>query len=753
MNLFNPFFVYISGRGRPGAEKDLELEMREMKNTKSARPALTAAVILAGVASMGTLSFALDAVDLAPAKKAPVVDGILAPGEWEGAFAMSEFKTFQPDFGKDPSQRTEAYFLYDANNFYFAFRCYDTEPSKIKASLSKRDAMFADDFVGIIIDTYNTMQNGYAFLVNPLGIQGDGMMSINGNVADDQDFIWYSQGKIDDQGYVVEYRIPLQSIRFPDKKSITIRLGYFRQFVRTSEVASAPAIYPDKGSIIAQTQPLTISGLRFKRVVEILPAVTHLDRREAQEGALRRSERATEFSLTGKVGITSDITLDAAINPDFSQVESDAGQVDINLRYALYFQEKRPFFLEGNEVFQFAGNTEEAPLYAMAHTRTIVDPTYGFKLSGKLGAKNTIAAIYARDYQPDGGSDEHPVFSILRLKHALKTDSYLGLFYTAKDVEGGYNRVLGGDGRLRLSQTSIASFHLFGSFTRQPDGREMNAGHALAVDYLLDTRKVSLDIGYQDISRDFQVDTGFLERTGLRRLAAFGMYKIYPKSKFFQRIEPFYWSYHLYDTTSNMLETFNIFVLRFQLPATTQVRFEGIAANEVYEAHRFGRSGYGLRVNSQLTKKFFVAGFYRHTGRIYYDPDDPYQGDGNQAQAGLQYQPTDQLDFQVDLTYTDFFRRSDGAKIYDYLILRSFNTFQINKYVFLRLIAEYNTYRKRWTVDTLASFTLIPGTVVYAGFGSAFERLRWIEPEYVDSMRFHEMKRGFFFKVSYLWRW
>jgi hypothetical protein len=697
--------------------------------------------------------FALETRDLKPVPKPPVIDGKLDPGEWDEAFKMTNFKTFQPDYGKEPSQKTEGYFLYDAENFYFAFRCYDTEPSKIKASINKRDNMFSDDFVGIVIDTYNTMQSGYGFLVNPLGIQGDGMMNVNGNLQGDQDFIWYSKGQIDDQGYTVEYRIPLQSIRFPSGKTITMRLGFFRQFVRTSEVASAPPLSPEKGSIIAQTQPISVTGLKFKRVVEILPAVTYSNKLAHQDGVLKRDERTTDLGLTGKVGITTDLTLDAAINPDFSQVESDAGQVDINLRYALYYPEKRPFFLEGNEIFQFAGNTEEAPLIAMIHTRTIVDPVFGFKLTGKLGVTNTIAAIYAQDYQPDGETDEHPDFSIFRLKHALKDDSYIGGFYTARDVRGGFNRVVGGDGRIRLSQTSVASFHLFGSFTKVPGDRDVNGGHALAVDYVLDNRKVSLDIGYQDISTDFQVDTGFLERTGLRRLAGFAMYRFYPKSKFFQRIEPFYWCYHLYDTASNLLETFNLFTLRFQLPASTQFRLEGILANEVYEGRQFGKSGLGFQLNSQLTKKVYIEARYRHKGAIYYDPEAPYQGDGNVATAAFEYQPTEQFDFMLDLTYSDFYRRSDKAKIYDYTIFRSFNTFQFNKYLFLRGILEYNTYRKRMTLDTLVSFTYIPGTVVYVGYGSAFEKIRWTGDEYLDSHRFLETKRGFFFKISYLWRW
>jgi hypothetical protein len=140
-------------------------------------------------------------------------------------------------------------------------------------------------------------------------------------------------------------------------------------------------------------------------------------------------------------------------------------------------------------------------------------------------------------------------------------------------------------------------------------------------------------------------------------------------------------------------------------------------------------------------------------GAIYYDPDAPYQGDGNRAQAGVQFQPTDQLDFSLSLAYSDFTRRSDKAKIYDYTLLRSFNSFQLNKYLFLRAIVEYNFYYKRMTVDGLASFTYIPGTVIYVGYGTALERIRWNGADYEDADRFLETKRGFFFKVSYLWRW
>ena len=689
----------------------------------------------------------------------PVIDGVLDDAAWSTALKFDGFKTFKPDYGKDASQKTEAYVAYDAENFYFAFRCYDSEPSKVKAAVSKRDNIFQDDMVFINLDTFNDNQSAFVFMLNPLGIQGDGMLTVNGNVEASFDTVWYSKGRIDDQGWTVEARIPLQSIRFPNRDVLTMRILFIRFFTRTSEQVAFPPIDPAKGSILSQAQPFQVSGLKYKRVVELLPAFTFgrtQEATEATEGKLARNEELDldDVSLTGKLGITSDLTLDGTVNPDFSQVEADAGQVDFNLRYSLYYEEKRPFFLEGNELWQFGGAMEEAPLMAVVYTRNIVDPTFGFKLTGKITPRDTVATIYAQDRLRDDPVDEHPDFMIVRYKHSLKDDAFLGAFYTDREYGSGFNRVGGFDGRFRLSPVATAAFHLFGSLTRDPGAETTDADHALSLNYSLSNRKVVLELGYQDISEGFRADAGFVYRTGLRRLAAFGMYNIYPKSKFFQKIEPFYWSYFLYDTIYDMWETINVFALRFKLPRNTMVRFDGLLGNEVYAGGRFDQSGYGFMMESQLAKQVYVQARVRRTGNTFYDPDDPYQGYGTQATAGIRYQPIDQLDFSLDLSYVDFFRESDRTKIYDYLILRSRNTFQLNKYLFVRGIVEYNDFRHRMTLDGLVSFTYIPGTVVHLGYGSALEKQEWDEglPGFAPSSRFHEMERGFFFKVSYLWR-
>ena len=183
-------------------------------------------------------------------------------------------------------------------------------------------------------------------------------------------------------------------------------------------------------------------------------------------------------------------------------------------------------------------------------------------------------------------------------------------------------------------------------------------------------------------------------------------------------------------------------------------RIDMLLANEVFAGKRFDTSSIGFRVEGQLTKHLYVYAFYRYGGNIFYDPDNPFPGKSNQVSLTLQYQPVEKFTTSLDLTYSDFYRKSDSQKEYDYTILRSKTTFQLNKYLFFRGIAEYNFFREELFLDFLASFTYIPGTVVHIGYGSVLEKVRWDNNlrEYVSAQQFEQTHRAFFFKVSYLWR-
>jgi hypothetical protein len=693
----------------------------------------------------------------------PVIDGKLNDPVWQSATRFDGFITFKPDYGKPTTEKTIVLMTYDRKNIYFAFDCRDSEPSKIKAAMSKRDSIDLDDWIGVVLDTFGDKQGGFLFSVNPLGVQLDGMINADGNGDASFDTIWQSKGTINNQGYCVEVSIPFKSLRYPFKKKITMGLLVTRYIGRKSEQTSFPELDPAGGAILTQSQIIELSDIKFERPIEFIPAVTYSQSSIHEEGVLNSTGNNTEFSLTGKVGLTSTLTLDATYNPDFSQVEADAGQIDVNLRYSIYYSEKRPFFLEGMENFNFATALEQNTLGAVVYTRTIVDPLLGLKLTGRIGRSNLISGIFALDEYPGDLADEegdterggkNATFSILRYKRQMSRDNYIGIFFTNRGFVGDSNTVGGIDGRWRLSNTSFLEYCALGSLSRSEDDTDNDEGHYLGLRYNFSNRRWHIDLGLFDLSQNFQIDTGYVTRTGITMVPVLFMHYWYPKSKFFQKIDTYWWGYHLMDKPSDLFETYNHLVLRLNMPRQSMVRFDWILGNEVFANERFSLSGWRIRGYTQILKQLYLEGGFRRSNRIYYDEEDPFQGKGNTADFYLLFQPFEKLSSSLGLAYTDFYRSGNGEKIYDYTIWRSRTTFQVNRYLFFRAIVEYNTYWKRINADFLASFTYIPGTVVYFGYGSVYEKIRWSseDREYFPSENFLMTKRSFFFKASYLWR-
>ncbi|HEX7503358.1 MAG TPA: DUF5916 domain-containing protein, partial [Acidobacteriota bacterium] len=613
------------------------------------------------------------------------------------------------------------------------------------------------------LDTFDDQQNGYIFVVNPSGIQMDGMLDQNGNGNSDYDMVWKSAAKISNDGYTAEMAIPFKSIRYPFKKELTMGFMGVRVIVRKSEQAFFPEFQPDHGSLLAQMRKVVLTEVKYERNYELLPAVTFSQNSLQREGSWQRDSRQFDFSLTGKLGITSDLTLDATYNPDFSQVEADAGQIDVNLRSSLYYPEKRPFFLEGKENFDMAAPMEQDPLLSVVYTRTIVDPVLGFKLTGKVGRRDMVSSIFALDEFPgqvaaeegdENAAGRNAAFTVFRYKRALHKDSFLGGFYTGREFAGSFNRILGADGRFRLTPSSILEFHAFGSLSRDGSGSESAGGSAVGVRYNYSTRKWYIETGFNDISKDFRTDVGYVSRVGLTTLPWLIIRSFYPRSKFIQKIEPFYWGYLARDRFSGLYETGNVFVLRFSMPRQSQLRFDAIVGNEVFADQRFTINAWRIQGYTQILNQLYLEASVRRGDLIYYDPDDPFQGKGTIASFGLMFQPVEKLNNYFSVSFSDFYRKADAQKIYDYTIVRNRLTFQFNKYLFLRGIVEYNAYYKKLNVDLLASFTYIPGTVIYVGYGSAYEKLRWNneDREYFPSADYLQTRRSFFFKASYLWR-
>ena len=681
----------------------------------------------------------------------PTIDGVLDDPVWTQSPSETGFITWRPDFGKDMHEKTVVYYAYDRENLYFAYRCYDREPSKIKASVSARDTITQDDWVCLNLDTFNDQQSLYALYVNPLGIQGDSRFE--GGVEDYTiDVVWFSAGRIDAEGYAIEIRIPFKSIRYRQREPVEMGIIFERNISRLSESGTYPALDPVRGfDFLTQTRPLHFTDIKHYTLLEILPAFTYGKTSLIDQGSLQPEKAKRELSLTGKYGLTSQLILDGTINPDFSQVESDAGQVDFNLRYALFYPEKRPFFLEGREKFTLAATEDGNPLDSVVHTRTIVDPLFGFKLNGKVGPRDTIASIYALDELAPGSPEDYAHVTIARYKHALSDDSFIGGVWAGRFEGSRYNIVAGSDGYIRVNPSSFFSYQALAALTKPEGGGDEVEGHALNFVYYYQTRNQLFEVTFQDLGKDFTTETGYLTRNGLSRLKVGFLPMIYPKSRLFLRIDPIFHTINIRDKSSGLYETYNTFDLRLIMPRNTTLVAGGRYQTEVFLGQRFGRSGLRLNATSQVTKQILLIMRYVYGQKIRY-VESPYQGRGSDATISATYLPSENLNFSLALAYSDFFRSADGTKEYDYTILRSSNTYQVNKYLFFRAIVEYNSFYKRMMTDLLASFTYIPGTVIHLGYGSLYEKLEWREGDYVPSDRFQETRRGFFFKVSYLWR-
>ncbi|CAE7292060.1 unnamed protein product [Symbiodinium microadriaticum] len=619
-------------------------------------------------------------------EEAPVIDGVMSEKLWSNARQVTGFTTFVPDYSKKMELRTTAYWSHDDDNLYFAFRCED-DPKLIKTSLAARDKISQDDWVCINLDSFNDRQTLYGFYINPNGIQMDSRFA---GGRDDPwiDMIWYSAATIDGEGYTVEVQIPFKSIRYAVQEgNVDMGVIFERKVSRLSTQGTYPALDPNQGlNFLTQTMPLHFEGVKKNTLLEILPAVTHARSKEHLDGVYDR-ESETQMSLTAKYGITSDLILDATINPDFSQVEADALQVQVNQRFPVFFPERRPFFQEGSEHFSHSGGSGSSEIRRVVNTRSIVRPLTAGKITGKIGKSNIISAIGAVDQLDTAYNANVGVF---RYKRAFRKDSYLGGFWTGRTESDFENMVYGLDGRFRISDASLVSGYLFNSATSDFEESSYNNRSAGAANYSYRNRNVSVGGGYTNIE--------------------------------------------------------------VTLPRNTRFEISGNKATEIYESQRFDRSSVGVEGRSQVHRRVFLAGEYRLRNRIYYD--EPAQGYGESFEGTLTLQVNDNFNADLNYNYTDLFRKGSDEKFYEIHIIRSRNTYQINKYLFLRAILQYDSYEQLLTPNFLASFTYIPGTVVHIGYGSVMERTHWDREaaEYVDSRRFFERSGALFFKASYLWR-
>jgi hypothetical protein len=380
----------------------------------------------------------------------------------------------------------------------------------------------------------------------------------------------------------------------------------------------------------------------------------------------------------------------------------------------------------------------------------------GIKLSGKIGTKSTIAALYAMDELPQDESAVNGNYAhvpILRFKQALSEDSYLGGIFTDRELKNSFNRVLGIDGNIRLTRSSTIEFNGLYSNTKYAAVSDKINGHAFSLNYNFDSRDLFYDFSAKDISENLNVETGFITRTGIFGLTGLIRPKIYPESSVIQRIELEGFTAQTNDKPSSLWETFNHLSVTSFFLGSYNARVKYSYSTEIFGGEKFNIGGMQFNLGGLISKQFTFSLSYKRMNAIYYS-QNPFQGKSNLINAIMVYQISDNVESYSSFVFSDFRRESNSELIYEYPIFRERLTYQFNKYLFFRGVVEYNKYKRQLLTDILVSFTYVPGTVLFVGYGSLYRKTEWnqYENRYADSQNFNEVTRGFFFKMSYLWR-
>jgi hypothetical protein len=689
------------------------------------------------------------------AKAAPDIDGLLDDETWKIPPLKKDFFSYFPGYGEVMPEKTRVWMTYDSSNLYFAFKCFDSQPRKIKTSITRRDNMYRDDWIGLSLDAQGNKHTSYHLFINPNGIQGDALNSAVTGEDRAPDFIWESSGKITADGYQVEICIPLKSISFKSGEAVKMGILFWRYISRLGMSGSWPGIKP--GDWVFQCHvPIIYKNLKNPLKLELLPAITHSRNRERLNlQQWEQEEKSTGFGIGLKYGITSAITTDITINPDFSQVESDAFQVEVNQRYPLFYDEKRPFFMEGGDMFSFF-TIPDGFLPHPVHTRLIVDPIWGAKITGSVG-KASVGVLAA----VDKGLDKKSLFGIVRAKYNLGEDNYIGILYSGHELRGDYNRVVGADMSYRLFKNHKINTSFLQGMSENNAGEEPGANPKQAANssdvnfmYAYTSKHLEIRAAFEHIGKDFRMDSSFLRRTGINNSWMRAEYSFYPDSKklpWLKLIQPEIIFLYTYDLNTRMDDLSKILELGFSFTRRGYLEIDYAAVKESWQGQTFDLDQFMLFGGIQLTRWLQVEGYLVRGEKIHYEAEPSYKGNGNDASISLVFQPTYNLNQQFNFIYSDLVK--DKEKIYEVNIFYSRTTYQFNKYFFLRAVIQYDSSQKRLLTDFLASFTLIPGTVVHAGYGGLYENREWQHNQWmVGQGDMINIKRSFFAKVSYLWR-
>ena len=693
-----------------------------------------------------------------------------------------------PSENTPPPVRTEAYLIHSTSTLYVGFRAFDPDPFAIRAHLSDRDETYGDDAVTIMLDTFNDELRAFEFECNPLGIQRDATRNDAGgghHWGDDSwDAIWDSAGRITEQGYVVEMAIPFNALSFPRSRGEqTWGFIVTRDYPRSvrHNIRNVPEDRSRNCNICQADKMVGFEGITPGRNMELTPTVTGFrydERDDFPNGQMLEQSSNAEVGLTTRWGFTPNFNLFLALNPDFSQVEADAYQLEINNQFALQYREKRPFFLEGRDFF----NT---PINAV-YTRAVVDPRYGMKVTGKEGA-NGLGAYFARDAvthlifpgSQESDSATLPMEStaaVVRYRRDVLENSAVGFLVTDREAGDYSNRVFGVDGRLRLTSTDTVTFQALGSSTKddvplfeqlmeadEEDSDEENDikfaeenvfdwAHEFGYEHR--TRDWDASFSHSRMGGNFRADLGHISRVGFERFTVNGGPTWYGDSA--STITRF-----SVDGTYRQINELDVGLLEREIE--TSVRMSGALQSSLR---------YEFRVKKQRYEDIFpdlmshwLRGSMRPSAALevemsvsYGDAIDyTHAREGSRLslspELGLRFGRHLKIDFEHD--YTRF--TVQGDRLYLANVSQARFIYQFNPRMFVRSILQHVDIRRnqelyldeidptsrRLFTQFLFSYKVNARTVFYLGYSDNHRAYQDIP--------FTQSNRTLFMKIGYAW--
>ncbi len=732
------------------------------------------------------------------------IDGELKDSGWKNAASVSDFLENEPGENIAPLVETRALITYDDANVYVGFICYDN-PAEIRASFCERDRTYNDDRVGFMVDTYGDAAWAYEFFVNPYGIQLDKLLSQEYGEDDTYDLIWESAGKITDSGYQVEMAIPFSSLRFPDKSEQVWKIEFWRNHPRDSRHKYGWANFDRNEPCWAcQWAPLTgIRDVSPGKGITFMPSVIGfqsgtLDIPDTTQAIFDNYDPDGELSFDAKYSITSSITAEASVNPDFSQIEADAAQIDVNSTSALYYQERRPFFQEGSDLFR--------TIFDAVYSRMINDPLFAAKLIGRFNRTN-IAFLSAYDENSPilvihkEGSKSVTAYeslsNILRLRRTFGENSRVGLLLTdRRHKDGGSGTLMGIDGAFRLSKNINSFYQIIATHTEEPDHSILSEpiydfvnygliepkfdndkytpvldgesfwGHAAFADIEYQSKNTYTYLSYLETSPTYRPPVGYRHKNSQRGPRYFGQYHFWVEnSSILERVSPSIslgreWNFDNqknYEFAQLSIET----MFKAQTSNHSQYkRYSELYRNKWYD----NQYQWHACLHSIFSNVFNVGGHINYGHELAYGAEvigrqldcgvwiDIKPIDRLLVETAFRYLRSDRLDKDWEEIQNDTALANNPAitkNLFKAYTVWTRTGLQLSRELSLRLVVEYDDYYKVWAIDPLITYRLNPFSVFYAGSSYDYVEYDMTKPP-VTGWKLDN--RQFFIKFRYLFQ-